>query len=60
MNKDYSELLEYLDKKFAEIDTNIEKLDNKVDSKFDRLLEAIDKLAKSIEIYHHEQVGINC
>jgi flagellar capping protein FliD len=72
MNKDFSELVEYLDgkfvsvdkrfesidKRFDEVNARIDKVEEKFDKKFDQLLTAIDKLTNSIEIYHQEQVAI--
>ncbi|MEA3420564.1 MAG: hypothetical protein U9Q97_02655 [Acidobacteriota bacterium] len=59
MDKNHGELIEYLDEKFARIDIRIDKLENKVDSRFNQLLNSIDKLTKSIEIYHHEQIALD-
>jgi hypothetical protein len=60
MNKDFSELIEYLDEKFAKIDANLEYLkENKADKKdVQGLMNSIDKLTNSIEIYHQEQVAM--
>lgn len=56
MNKDFSELVEYLDEKFAKIDA---KLDEKSDKKdVQNLMNSIDRLANSIETYHQEQLAI--
>lgn len=56
MNKDLSELVEYLDKKFAEtakqkdLDILIERVDN--------LTTSIDRLAKLITDYYQEQMAM--
>jgi len=59
MDKNYGELIEYLDERFTKVDEKIEKLDNKFELKFNQLIESIDKLAKSLEIYHDEQKAIS-
>jgi uncharacterized protein YlxW (UPF0749 family) len=60
MNKDFSELVGYLDTKFAKIDVDLEYLkENKADKKdVQNLMNSIDKLANSIETYHQEQMAI--
>lgn len=74
MNKDYGELIEYLDKKFLSVNEKFDKvfitLESKankkeVNEKFERiekklalLIDLIDRLTKAIEIYHHEQVAL--
>lgn len=60
MDKDHSELIEYLDERFAKIDTNLEILkETKADKKdVQDLVNSIDKLTKSIEIYHDEYVAL--
>lgn len=58
MNKDFSELVEYLDKKFLDVDKKIDDLRGEFNLKFDQLLTAIDKLTNSIEMYHQEQLAI--
>ena len=44
MQQDYSDLIEYLDGKFGEVNTRIDKLE----SRFNQLVDSIDKLTKSI------------
>jgi prefoldin subunit 5 len=60
MNKDYSELIEYLDKRFNKIDKDLKDLkETKADKKDVRsLMNSIDRLAKAIETYHHEQTAL--
>jgi len=56
MNKDFSELIECLDGKFAKIDA---KLDEKSDKKdVQSLPSSIEKLTKSIVDYHEEYVAL--
>ena len=52
MNKDYSELIEYLDKRFTNIDEDLKSLkETKADKKdVQSLMNSIDKLVKSIEL----------
>lgn len=61
MDKDYSELIEYLDKRFTNIDEDLKDLkENKADKKdVQDLMNSIDRLAKAIEIYHDEQKAIS-
>ena len=59
MNQDHSELIEYLDGKFGEVNTRIDKLENKFDKKFDQLVTAIDKLTKSVENLKEEYIAIS-
>ena len=56
MNKDFSELVEYLDKKFAETakQKDLDILKERVDS----LIDSIDRLAKLITDYYQEQMAI--
>lgn len=58
MNKDFSDLVEYLDGKFAKVDSDLEYLkENKADKKDVRdLMNSIDRLANSIDAYHKEQL----
>lgn len=54
MDKDYSELIEYLDERFSKIEIRLDKIDGRIN----QLVTAIDKLAKSMEIYHGEYVAL--
>jgi hypothetical protein len=56
MNKDFSELVEYLDKKFAE--TAKQKDLDALKERVDTLIDSIDRLAKLITDYHQEQMAI--
>ncbi len=58
MNQDFSELIEYLDEKFINIDEKLEDLRlNKADkSDVDNLLKAIDVYAKKADAYFQEMV----
>lgn len=60
MDKDHSELIEYLDERFTKIDENLENLkETKADKKdVQDLVNSIDRLAKSMEIYHDEYVAL--
>jgi NifU-like protein involved in Fe-S cluster formation len=63
MNKDFSELVEYLDKKFENIDDKFEETAKQKDldelkQRVDNLVTAIDNLTKSITDYHEEQVAM--
>lgn len=57
MNKDFSELIEYLDKKFAETakQKDLDILTERVNS----LVTSIDNLVKSITDYHEEQIAMS-
>jgi len=57
MNKDFSELIEYLDEKFAE--TAKQKDLDELKQRVDNLVTSIDKLTKSITDYHEEQLAIS-
>jgi len=78
MDKDYTELIEYLGDKFEKVDNRFDKIDNRFDkveerfnkteivleSKADKkdvqsLVNSIDKLTKSIEIYREEQIALS-
>jgi len=60
MAQNYSELIEYLDERFGKIDKNLENLkETKADKKdVQSLMNSIDRLAKAIETYHHEQTAL--
>ncbi len=55
MNKDFSELVEYLDKKFNRVD---EKL-NKLEKDFSNLQGSIDAYAKKADTYFQEMVALS-
>ena len=57
MKQDFSELIEYLDKKF--IETAKQKDLNELKEEVRSLVTSIDGLTKSIEIYHDEQKAIS-
>lgn len=54
MQQDYSELIEYLDGKFGEVNTRIDKLEARVN----QLVDSIDKLVKSVENLRDEYIAI--
>lgn len=54
MDKDYSELIQYLDERFSKIETRLDKIDERIN----QLVNSIDKLTKSMEIYHDEYVAL--
>ncbi|MFH1780774.1 MAG: hypothetical protein ABH841_02120 [Candidatus Nealsonbacteria bacterium] len=61
MDKDFSEIIEYLDKKFSSID---EKLDNLQENKADKsdvrdLINAVDAYAKKADTYFQEMVMLS-
>lgn len=58
MNKDFSELIEYLDQKFLSIDEKLEHLkETKADkSDVNNLMNAIDAYAKKADTYFQEMV----
>ncbi|MDP2934167.1 MAG: hypothetical protein Q8N59_00130 [bacterium] len=72
MDKDYSELIQYLDTKFTKVDDRFERTSERFDiidrtltdlkeTKAEKkdvqdLVNAIDKLTKSMSIYHDEYV----
>jgi len=56
MDKDFGELVEYLDKKFAE--TAKQKDLDELKQRVDNLVTSIDRLAKLITDYHQEQMAI--
>jgi uncharacterized coiled-coil DUF342 family protein len=58
MNQNFSELIEYLDEKFTNIDEKLEDLrENKADkSDVNNLLNAIDAYAKKADAYFQEMV----
>ncbi len=70
MNKDFSELVEYLDGKFVKIDKKFDVIEGRIDQcakqkdldvlieRVDSLTTSIDKLAKLITDYHQEQMAI--
>jgi len=69
MNKDYGELIEYLDEKFSVINERFDFIDKKfketdkrleeIEKRINQLVNSIDKLTKAMEIYHHEQVALS-
>ena len=61
MNKDFSELVQYLDEKFSKIDIQLEYLkENKVDkSDFNNLLTAVDAYAQKADTYFQEMVMLS-
>jgi len=59
MDKDHTELIEYLDKRFDKIDERINGLETKFDLKFDQLITSIDKMTKALEIYREEQIALS-
>jgi len=54
MDKDFSELIEYLDKRFTKIETALESKADKTD--IDELMTAIDSYAKKADTYFQEMV----
>jgi len=54
MDKDYTELIQYLDEKFSKIDARFDK----VDIRINQLVTAIDKLAKAVEDLRQEYSAI--
>jgi archaellum component FlaC len=60
MDKDYSELIQYLDGRFTKIDTDLDVLKETKANKKDvqDLVNSIDRLAKSMEIYRDEYVAL--
>ena len=61
MEKDYSELIEYLDKKFANIDEQLLDLkENKADKEdLNNLINAVDAYAKKADAYFQEMVALS-
>jgi len=61
MEKDFSELVEYLDKKFANIDRQLLSLkENKADkSDTNDLMNAVDAYAKRADTYFQEMVALS-
>jgi len=61
MNNDFSELIQYLDERFAKIDTQLEYIkENKVDkSDFNNLLTAVDAYAQKADTYFQEMVMLS-
>ena len=57
MNQDFSELIQYLDGKFSDINT---KLDNKADkSDVNELMNAVDAYAKRADAFFQEMVALS-
>jgi len=58
MNKDFSELIQYLDKKFNNIDSKLDNLqESKADkSDFNNLMNAVDNYAKKADTFFQEMV----
>ena len=54
MDKDYSELIQYLDERFSKIEGRFDKVDERIN----QLVTAIDKLTQSISIYHDEYIAL--
>ncbi|MDO8633487.1 MAG: hypothetical protein Q7K38_03015 [Candidatus Wildermuthbacteria bacterium] len=52
MNKDFSELITYLDDKFGSVDKRFES----IDKKFDELLTSVDAYAQKADTYFQEMV----
>ncbi len=61
MNKDFSELIQYLDEKFSKIDIQLEYIkENKVDkSDFNNLFTAVDAYAQKADTYFQEMVMLS-
>ena len=61
MEKDFSELVQYLDEKFANIDGKLDNLqENKADkSDVNSLITAIDAYAKKADAYFEEMVALS-
>ena len=61
MEKDFSELVQYLDEKFANIDGKLDNLqENKADkSDVNGLMTAIDAYAKKADAYFQEMVALS-
>ena len=68
MDKDYSELIKYLDGKFTGVNNRFELVDekfekinerfDKIDARIDQLVTVIDKLAKAVEDLRQEYSAI--
>jgi len=68
MDRDYSELIKYLDGKFTGVNDRFELVDgkfekvnerfDKIDARIDQLVVAIDKLAKAVEDLRQEYSAI--
>jgi uncharacterized coiled-coil DUF342 family protein len=61
MNQDFSELIEYLDKKFSNVEENLISLQEKKADKSDvhELMNAIDAYAKKADTYFQEMVMLS-
>jgi len=61
MDKDFSELIEYLDKKFANMDGKLDGLQKNKAEKSDvhELADAVDAYAKKADIYFQEMVMLS-
>jgi archaellum component FlaC len=68
MDKDYSELIQYLDGKFSVINEKFDCIDKRftetdkrleaIEKRIDQLVNVIDKLTQSMSIYHDEYVAL--
>jgi len=54
MDKDYSELIQYLDERFSKIEIRLDKIDERIN----QLVTAIDKLTQSMSVYHDEYIAL--
>ncbi|HAJ44377.1 MAG: hypothetical protein UV53_C0002G0031 [Candidatus Azambacteria bacterium GW2011_GWE1_42_9] len=55
MNNDFSELIQYLDDKFTDVDKHLVKLDND----FNNLANAVDAYAQKADTYFQEMVVLS-
>ena len=55
MDKDYSELIQYLDERFSKVETRLDKIDERIN----QLVTAIDRLAKVVEDLKQEYMAIS-
>lgn len=54
MDKDYSELTQYLDERFSKIEIRLDKIDERIN----QLVIAIDKLTQLMSVYHDEYIAL--
>lgn len=54
MDKDYSELIQYLDERFSKIEIRLDKIDERIN----QLVTAIDRLTQSMSVYHDEYIAL--
>lgn len=69
MDKDYSELIQYLDEKFSVVNEKFDYIDKRfteidkrleaIEKRIDQLVNIIDKLTKSMSIYHDEYIALS-